>query len=229
MSVLNLNVPKGRPPSNVNIELDVSTGHPFGTTHDTGFSVSTDHPPGYTDSTESADSKVIKLHENNSDMCNAIEVLDNNPELLAEYMKQYDLPSAWYTDKPSLPLSDNLLTRAKRRIGQQVRFDTKPLGIAMCYCCGSILWSRVDNSHAHLVKHDLDDETIPAVAYQCTMAINGRGYLEYRHKSGKLYACSVCAALKNPKEYSIAFHVRKTNKSSTLEWDVAYPPQVMCL
>ena len=72
----------------------------------------------------------------------------------------------------------------------------------MCYCCGSILWSRVDNSHTHLVRLDLDDENIPAVAYQCAMAINSKGCLEYHHKSGKLYACSVCTTFKNPKEYS---------------------------
>ena len=36
-----------------------------------------------------------------------------------------------------------------------MRCDEKPLGIGMCYCCGSILWSRVDNSHTHLVNLDV--------------------------------------------------------------------------
>ena len=226
---IELDVPIGRPISNVNIELDVPTGRPCGTTRDSGFSVSAGRPTSSADTTESVDSKKTKLNDSDFDMYDANVVLEDNPVLLAEYMKQYDLPSAWDTDKTNLSLSDNLLARAKRRIGQQVRFDAKPLGIAMCYCCGSILWSRVDNSHTHLVKLDLDDKTIPAVAYQCAMAINGRGYLEYRHKSGKLYACSVCTTFKNPKEYGITFHVGKTNKSSTLEWNMAYPPQVMCL
>ena len=61
------------------------------------------------------------------------------------------------------------------------------------------------------------------------MTINGSGQLDYHYRSGKLYACSVCNTFKNPKEYSITFHVGKTNKSSTLECDMGYPPQVMCL
>ena len=78
----------------------------------------------------------------------------------------------------------------------------------MCYCCSSILWSWVDNSHTRLVRLDLDDENIPVVAnYQCGMAINGKGCLELCNKSGKLYAHSVCATFKNPKEYNITFHV----------------------
>ena len=176
-ATIELDVPIGCPVSDVNIELDVPTGHPFGTTRDSGFSVSAGRPISSVDTTESVDSKETKLNDSNSDMYGANVVLEDNPVLLAEYMKQYDLPSAWDTDKTNLSLSDNLLARAKRRIGQQVRFDAKPLGIAMCYCCGSILWSRVDNSHTHLVKLDFDDKTIPAVAYQCAMAINDRGTL----------------------------------------------------
>ena len=36
-------------------------------------------------------------------------------------------------------------------VRKQIRFDSKPLGKAMCYYCGSILWSRVDNCHTNLV------------------------------------------------------------------------------
>ena len=63
--------------------------------------------------------------------------IEDNLTLLIQYMKQYELPTSWNTD--NLSLSDDLLVRAKKRIGQQVRFDAKPLGIGMCYCCGSIL------------------------------------------------------------------------------------------
>ena len=99
-------------------------------------------------------------------------------------MKQYELPTSWNTY--SLSLNDNLLVRTKKWIGQQVRFDAKPLGIGICYCCGSILWSRIDNSHARLVNLDVEDKAVPAVAYQCAMMISGRGFLDYRHKSSKL-------------------------------------------
>ena len=86
------------------------------------------------------------------------------------------------------------------------------------------LWSRVDNSHTHLVRLVLDDETIPAVAYQCVMAINGRGYLHYCHKSDKLYVCLVCAIFKNPKEYGILFHVQGRRNRTSLACPVLAGP-----
>ena len=91
-------------------------------------------------------------------------------------MQQFDLPVAWNTDECNLSGSESMLKRARKYIGCQVRFDSKPLGIAMCYCCGSILWSRVDNCHTNLVDLCIAVENIPAVAYQkrtCTA-------LEYR-------------------------------------------------
>ena len=53
-------------------------------------------------------------------MYNVTGVLEDNPVLLAEYMKQYDLPSAWDTDKANLSLSDNLLARAKNQLGNKL-------------------------------------------------------------------------------------------------------------
>ena len=222
-------VSSGRPASNVDIELHVPNGRPFGTNCDASLSVSTSCPfsmePIKTNTIQSADDSVVRETEFHNDMCSTTEFTED--KLLAQHMKQLDLPNAWDTDTTNL--SDNLLLRVKKRIGQQIRFDAKPLGVAMCYCCGSILWSRVDNSHTHLVKLTIDEETIPAVAYQYAMATNGRGYLDYRHKSGKLYACSVCSSYKSPAEYSITFHVGKTHRSSTSEWDMVYPSQVVCL
>ena len=39
----------------------------------------------------------------------------------------------------------------------------------------------------------------------------------------------MCSAYKNPTEYSTTFHVGKAIKPCTLEWDMVYPSQVMCL
>ena len=82
---IELDVPIGRPISNVNIELDVSTGHPCGTTRDSGFSVSADRPTTSEGTTEC-------VNDSDFDMYDANVVLEDNPVLLAEYMKQYDLP-----------------------------------------------------------------------------------------------------------------------------------------
>ena len=45
------------------------------------------------------------------------------------------------------------------------RWHNINLAIGMCYCCGSILWSQVDNSHTSLVDIDLTVEQIPAVGF----------------------------------------------------------------
>ena len=221
-----LDVPRGHPTSDVNVELDVSIGRPFGTTYNSGFDVSTGRPISTYTCCTNTTTPVSCIVE---DADSTTAFIEDNLVLLTQYIEQYDLPSAWDTDKTNLSLPDNLLVRAKRRIGQQVRFDAKPLGIAMCYCCGSILWSRVDNCHTHLVKLDLEDKIIPAVAYQHTMVASGRGYLNYRHKSGKLYSCSACNSYKNPTEYSSIFHVGKTDKPSTVDWDMVYPVQITSL
>ena len=76
------------------------------------------------------------------------------------------------------------------------------------------MWSRVDNSHTRLVNLDVNDETIPAVAYRCAMVISGRGCLDYRHKSGKLYS-----SYKYPTEYSLKFHVGKTPSFTVTKCD----------
>lgn len=59
----------------------------------------------------------------------------------------------------------------------------------MCYCCGSILWSKVDgSSHTNLVDISISEEDIPALAYRRAMLQNKTGDLTYVHNNGKLYA-----------------------------------------
>ena len=70
----------------------------------------------------------------------------------------------------------------------------------MYYCCSSVLWSRVNNSHTHVVNLDVNDETIPPLAYQCAMVIKGRGCLK--------------------------LHVGKTPSLTVAEWDMDYLPKV---
>jgi len=63
-------------------------------------------------------------------------------------------------------VTDKLLDK---RIAQQKRFDAKPLATGMCYYCGSIAWSRVNNSRTNLVDINLTVEQIPAIVYQKAM------------------------------------------------------------
>ena len=103
----------------------------------------------------------------------------------------------------------------------------------MCYCCGSILWSRVDNCHTNLVNVHIKEKDIPAVAYQIVMYQDNRIVLEYRHKGGKYYACSVCKSYKTPSQFNIDFHVGKVKtKGQPLpinKWDMAYLNKILSL
>ena len=129
---------------------------------------------------------------------------------------------------------NDLLNRGKKLIGQQVRFDSKPLGICMCYCCGSILWSRIDNCHTNLVAIDIKKKDITAVAYQKVLINNTEALLQYRHKSWKLYACTMCKSFKSPSELNIDFYVGKIkgddNKILPVHmWDMACPKDILAL
>ena len=120
-SQLGYNVPTGHPGRPVGTTRDagsnVGTGHPIGTTSDAGSSVSTGRPIG-TSRDEGGGTCYIE---------------DDNIKL-QEHLSQYpDLIAKWNTDSASLSVSSELLKRGKKRIGQQVRFDSKPLGIAMLW------------------------------------------------------------------------------------------------
>ena len=58
---------------------------------------------------------------------------------------------------------------------------------------------------------------------------NGK-MLQYRHKSGKLYACSVCKSFKSPTELNTDFHVGKVKENGKIlsvdKWDMAYPNEI---
>ena len=189
--------------------FDVSTGCPVGTTHSAGFNVSGGRPLGTT-------------HDNGAKS----SLIEDNESELTEHMKQYDLPITWNTSVECLSLNDDLLKRGKKCIGQQIRFDSKPLGIGMCYCCGSVLWSRVDNCHTNLVNLDIEEKNIPARAYLKVMSHNNdrKIILQYRHKSGKLFACTVCKSFKSPSEFNSEMHVGKVKVDGDVlpvhEWDM---------
>ena len=168
---------------------NVGTGRPVGTTRDAGSNVGTGRPVGTS-------------HEEGG----GTSFMEDDNEKLCKHLSQYpDLTKKWNTDGASLSVNDELLRKYKCRIGQQVRFDSKPLGIAMCYCCGSILWSRVDNSHTSLFDIAISEEDIPALAYRRAMIHSKTGDLTYVHTNGKFYACSNCKSFESPDELSIVF------------------------
>ena len=64
-------------------------------------------------------------------------------------------------------VDDELLDVCAHRIAQQRTFDKKPLGLAMCYGCGHLLWSCVDGAHTFLVNKPsgMSADEAPASAF----------------------------------------------------------------
>ena len=213
------NVSTGRPiGTSRDAGSDVSTGRPIGTTRDAGSDASTGRPTG------------TSREEGGGTNC-----IEDDHQKLCEHLSQYpDLTTKWNTESASLSITNEVLGRGKRRIGQQIRFDSKPLGVAMCYCCGSILWSRVDgSSHTSLVDVDISEEDIPALAYRRAMLQNKTGDLTYVHNNGKLYACGTCKSYDSPDELATVFHVGKvaddTGTLPVTEWEMTYPKAITAL
>ena len=63
-------------------------------------------------------------------------------------------------------IDDELLGLCSRRIAQQHTYVKKPLGVAVCYRCGHMLWSCVDGAHTFLVSKPsgMSEEEAPASA-----------------------------------------------------------------
>ena len=69
-----------------------------------------------------------------------------------DFHESVELPSQWDDSAEFVNVSDDLLKICSRRISQQCTHDRKPLGIAVCYGCGRMLWSCVDGAHTFLVN-----------------------------------------------------------------------------
>ena len=95
------------------------------------------------------------------------------------------------------------------------------------------MWSRIDNCHTNLVAINIKERDIPAVAYQNILKKEIETVLQYRHKSGKMYACTLCKSFKSPSELSIDFHVGKVKSNGQIlpvhMWDMTCPKDILAL
>ena len=64
-------------------------------------------------------------------------------------------------------IDNDLLDMCAHRISQQRTIDRKPLGLAVCYGCGHLLWSSVNGAHTFLVDKPsgMSEDEAPASAY----------------------------------------------------------------
>ena len=84
------------------------------------------------------------------------------------------------------------LKKLGKLIIKECKFDSTPLGKAICWKCGRILYSNVVTSRTCLVlpPKGMDSAEAPASAYlQALLYDNG---LKFVHDNGKWYSCPTC-------------------------------------
>ena len=98
----------------------------------------------------------------------------------------------WCTDKQMVNMSASKLKKLEKLIIKQCKFDSTPLGKAVCWKCGRILYGSVSSSRTCLVHppRNMTEAEAPASTYlQAFSYDNG---LTYVHTSGKWYSCPTC-------------------------------------
>ena len=110
-----------------------------------------------------------------------------------------------------------MLSACARRICQQHTFDGKSLGVGVCYGCGHVLFTSVDNIHTYLIdKPSGLREDDPASAYlkavpNCTLTFV---YTERGNSTReRWYSCSNCTNSCIPQDQ----HVGKIMEISVLK------------
>ena len=81
------------------------------------------------------------------------------------------------------------LKRLEKLIAKQCKFDATPLGKAVCWKCGRILYANVSSSRTYLVlpPKGMTEAKAPASAYLQALPYNNG--LNFVHDSGKWYSC----------------------------------------
>ena len=78
-----------------------------------------------------------------------------------------ELPTEWDISGETLNLDEDLLSACACRICQPRTFDSKSLGVGVCYGCGHVLFTSVGNVHTYLIDKPsgLTEDDAPASAY----------------------------------------------------------------
>ena len=139
------------------------------------------------------------------------------------------------TDQVNMP--EDTLRQCTRRVVQQRRFDARPLGEAICWQCGKVLWSRLDSNHTCLVRppYSLSEDDAPASAYlravpDCNLTFVKPGR-EDTFESDRWYCCSYCHTHQIPLEFHVGdvFTSDPTDLKTVVEWDMQKPEPVAAL
>ena len=98
----------------------------------------------------------------------------------------------WCTDQNMVNVSAAKLKRLEKLIVKERKFDSTPLGKAVCWKCGRILCANVGSSRTYLVvpPKGIAEADAPASAY--LRALSYDNGLTFVHDNGKWYSCPAC-------------------------------------
>ena len=198
----------------------VSDGRPRGTTQEAGFAVTNGRPCG---TTREAGSNVSGGRPRNARRC-------------TEFHSTIQLPTDWCRSDDMVNVDDELLDACARRISQQRTFDRKPLGLAVCYGCGHLLWSCVDGAHTFLVDKpsDMSEDEAPASAYLRAVPSCTAGFVYTERGTStkeRWYSCAYC---RSNTSIPCNQHVGSildcdSSVKPVSEWDMSFPMEIQSL
>ena len=168
------NVSRGRPTGTTAAEgFNVSSGRPVGTTVAKGYSagVGGGRPSGAAVQGEVKHEKCIKGQ--------AIVIVNEEDK-------------GWCTDAKMVNVSTAKLKKLENLMTKEFKFDSTPLGKAVCWKCGRVLCANVGTSHTYLVlpPKGMTESEAPASAYLRALPYNNG--LTFVNDNGKWYCCPTC-------------------------------------
>ena len=163
----------GRPTGTTAAEgFNVSSGRPVGTTVVEGYSagVGGGRPSGAAVQGEVKHEKCVKGQ--------ALTIVNED--------------EGWCTDEKMLNVSAAKLKNLENLITKEFKFDSTPLGKAVCWKCGRILCANVGTSRTYLAlpPKGMTEAEAPASAYLRALPYNNG--LTFVHSNGKWYSCPTC-------------------------------------
>ena len=98
----------------------------------------------------------------------------------------------WCTEKQVLNVDAAKLNKLTKLITKECKFDSTPLGKAICWKCGRILYSNVGSNRTYLVlpPKGMTEAEAPATAY--LQALPYDNDLTFCHINGKWFSCPTC-------------------------------------
>ena len=169
--------------------FNVSGGRPTGTTAAEGFNVSSGRAVGTTvakgysagvgGGRPSGAAVQEKVKHDNCVKGQAMAVVNEEDE-------------GWCTDEKMVNVSAAKLKQLESLITKECKFDSTPLGKAVCWKCGRVLFANVGTSRTYLVlpPKGMTESEAPASAYLRALPYNNG--LTFVHDTGKWYSCPTC-------------------------------------